>query len=276
MSQQSNNLSAEDHEILNKLNASLFEKEFTAIRSIYIDLALLKDIKVGCVLTKHPEMAPVTIANLDEYNLRLERGFETLSKITNTDDDYYAYLSDKENTELIFRRSPDTVFSNKFTEILSQIQLSNSRCDYDGVINITINTYPFDTNSQIIELYKQAINLYIGDSLFKVDTISVDPINIQGVIWKRYDMLFIDDIAKLSAEGIPFSKELYELRTMYNVRIYTPYVADKTCLAKIEDAGLSLEDKDNLDTLFAHMELVNNIFCQFKFAKYDIPKPKTK
>ena len=259
--------------LFNKANMSIVESAFKKVKSVYIDLALLKDTRMGLMVSLADKSElQYLIQHLPEYNIRLNRKFtEVYPKFKVDENTLNKYYHDPAYSEHIFDYSPDTDFSINFEDLITMYSMENDRSGYTEKISITINTFPLQITDNI-KLFISILNKhYAGKAVFNV--ICTDPKVIAEHSWTSYSVLCIDDIEYTLTDSI-FYKTLFEKQKLTNTVIFAPYCCNDIILDKWKQYKINLTDKKTIRELLKVTEYALSAFCYFSFIPFQIPVPQ--
>ena len=259
--------------IFNKANMSIVESAFKKVKSIYIDLALLKDTRMGLMVSLSDKAdLQYLIQHLREYNIRLNRKFtEVYPKFKVDENTLNKYYHDPAYSAKIFDYSPDTDFSINFEDLITMYSAENDRSGYTEKIDITINTYPLQITDNINTFIRILNKCYAGKATF--NAICTDPKVITESAWTSYSVLCIDDIEYTLTNSI-FYNVLFERQKIINTVVFAPYCCNDTILNKWKQYKINLTDVKTINDLLKVTEYALSTFCYFSFIPFQIPVPQ--
>ena len=105
---------------IDKINKSIMDNVCGPIEQIYMDLSILKDIRLGLMMKlADPVLKQYLLGGLSNYNLRATRTFlEKYPKFPYTEEKLNLMLRDEDLSDEIFCYSPDTEISYELPQIL--------------------------------------------------------------------------------------------------------------------------------------------------------------
>jgi len=262
---------------ISRINDAILETDFHPISDIYIDLANLKDTRMGTLLllSSSKEETQYLIDNLDAYNYRPVRNFTfTYPKYSLSESKLIEMYSDPKLSDDIFVRSPDTDLSLHCEELAKLITQHNSRVKYRPAPVLHLNVYPLIITDNI-KIYADMLEAYLKGSL-TIDLFSVPPGKVDASLYKKCGMLFIDKMLEVTYTTHSLYKVLFEDRNLLNSEIYAPYDSDITVIHKWEQYNINFQDSKALSELYAVTEALLNLYCHFKFNPFCIPAPHPK
>lgn len=260
-------------DLITKVNDAIMYSKFHAIKEVYIDLALLKDTRLGLILATDKEALPYIKANLDRYQMRPNRSFTfAFPKLKYKESEYQKMYKDAKYSRDIFNCSPDTSLSGMIKRIFIMLYDNNTRVRYFDKIHVTVNTYPLQQND-LTKTYCNILN-NISDGRAVVEFITTDPRTIDTDKWRSMDLMFIDNINYTCDVKGTLYKPLIEEASMPLTQIYAPYSCEDSMLHQWQRYNVDFTDKETVKLLFQTTELVMNTLCHFLFASFDVATDK--
>ena len=259
-----------NEKLFNKVNESIVSASFNTVKRVYIDLALLKDTRMGLMLSLSDKNdIQYLLSKIKQYNIRPNRKFtEVYPEFKIDEDTLNKHYHDPSYSETIFDYSPDTDFSVKLKSVILMYSSANNRAGYSDPIEITINAFPLSITENI-KLFNAILNhLFIGLATFNL--VSVDPKIIQTDHWATYSVLYIDDIEYDLTNGTLY-KILFEQQKMTDKVIVAPYCCNEAVLDKWKQYRIDLTDINTTNDIFKLTEYVLSAFCYFSFIPFQIP-----
>lgn len=261
---------------IEKINEAIMETEFHEITDIYIDLALIKDTRMGLLqtLSRGPMDIKYLIDHLDAYNHRPVRDFKYVYKdLPYTETELKNMYKDPERSSAIFNKSPDTDFSQNIDTFSKIIVTRNSRVKSRNAVKLHINTYPL-TITENIRLFASMLEDYL-QGIFEIDLISIPPGKVDPALWKRCDIIFLDKVLDVTYTKHSLYKVLFEDRALLISEIYAPYDCDILVLHKWEQYHIDFSNPTVVSELFKVTESLMGLYCQFQFTPFCIPTPRS-
>lgn len=261
---------------ISRINDAILETDFHPISDIYIDLANLKDTRMGTLLllAQSKDEVKYLTDNLDAYNHRPVRNFTfSYPKYHLPEDKLIQAYKDPNLSDDIFVRSPDTDLSLQSEELAKLITQHNSRVKYRNAPVLHINVYPLVITDNI-KLYAEMLQKYLHGSL-TVSVFSEPPSKVDPSLYKKCGMLFIDKMLEVTYTTHSLYKVLFEDRDLLNAEIYAPYDCDITVIHKWEQYHINFQDSKALSELCSVTEALLNLYCHFTFNPFCIPAPTT-
>ncbi len=260
-------------QILNRVNEAIMGRDYKEVRGIYIDFALLKDIRLGLMLAiSSPEDREYIISHVKEYNDRLDRKFKTcFPKIKYTEDALNAMLKDEKFSDFALDFAPDTELSYLLQEYLGNILERNHKSKYFLKVPITINIYPLH-DTPLVRQCQEAIKAATDSKDFLVSFIREEPVSIKTEYWGMYDVLFIDNIEPLCAEGTPWEVPMKEAQWLTK-NIFAPPVISDASKKKWDEEKLKMTERGALDISLETTAQMLEFCCRFQFVTFNIPIP---
>ena len=236
--------------LFDNANKSIVEASFRTITKVYIDLALLKDTRMGLMISLSDKSDMQYLAEgLPRYNLRPNRKF----------------------TEVYPNFKVDTDFSIGLSSLIEAYVATNNRAGNCDPIDVVINAYPLTITTDIL-IYKKLLNAH-HKGLANFNIVSVDPKLISATAWTSYSSMFIDDLQYALTDSNLY-KVLFEQQKLLNTTIFAPYCCADNILDKWKQYRVDLTDKTTISDLFKVTEYLLSAFCYFSFIPFQIPVPE--
>lgn len=263
---------SKNEKLINKINENIVSATFDTVKSIYIDLALLKDTRMGLMLSlSNSDDVQYLLDNLEIYNIRPNRHFtEVYPEFKVDEDTLNKYYHDPNYSEQIFDNSPDTDFSINLKSMLMMYTAANNRAGYYTPLNVTINIFPLSLTTNIQIFHKMLSVIFKG--LAKFDFISIDPKQISEERWADYSVICIDDLNYALSDSELY-KALFEHQRLMHNTMFSPYCCDDRVLDKWKQYKIDLTDPNAVSDLFKVTEYMLSAFCYFSFIPFQIPLP---
>ena len=272
MSEYSDLLKKYDKQIT-KVNEAIMNTEFHEISTIYSDLVLLKDLRMGLMISlANSEERKYLLSKLAEYNYRPVRDFTyTYPEFKYSETELNQMYHDQERSDTIFNYSPDTDFSLTANELLRSITSQNTRVKYTKTVTWYINTYPLKITENM-QIYATMLEEYVQHAA-EIKLISVNPFTVDSNIWSNCQLLAIDDMLSVTKPEHTLNNVLFESHRLLNSAIYAPYVCDPSVLHKWHQHHINLADPKAEQEIFTVTEMMLNLYCHFTFIPFSIPLP---
>lgn len=266
-----------------KVNDKFMEKDFSFLDKIYIDLTLLKDIRMGLMIGlaksgKDEAMFNYLKDGLRRYNMRPNRTFTiAYPDLKYSEEQLQQMYKHVRYHKLAITYAPDTIMLRNLIDEFNPYFSQNDRAGYTDKVVLTINVYPLDIKQVQYELeaYKAILTTYLGESKIEVRYISQDPSAIPAVFYLDHKILYIDDLTKVLTKGMPLYSS-FEDRKLMNYRITSPIVVEDAALHVWKRQGLNIFDHKQLVEKVSLTECVLAICCIFEFKPFHIPLPEDK
>lgn len=265
-------LITKNEKLINKINENILSSVFSTVKRVYIDLALLKDTRMGLMLSlSDSDDVQYLLSKLPLYNIRPNRSFtETYPDFKLDENTLNKYYHDPSYSEDIFNNSPDTDFSINLKTMIRMYSSANTRGGYSKPIDITINTFPLQITDNI-KIFNRILDvMFKGAAIFNL--ISTDPKQISEESWSNYSVLYIDDINYTLTDSNLY-KALFDHQRMTNSTIFSPYCCDDKILDKWKQYKVDLTKPNITNDLFKVTEYILSAFCYFSFIPFQIPLP---
>lgn len=244
--------------------SKILQKEFRVVRSVYVDLEFLQDLRFGTLLTliDSPEKLQYVYSQIDSYNNRYnECTMSYFPDLNITDDQLMSEMDDPDKFVTIAAVSPMTSMFYNFNTLLSMFARSNKyTVEGDNTINVFINVdnelYPVG----LLELFKQNMENRFG-GVVKVTYMQKPRYTLGVDFYVSHDLLV-----------------LYDFEGFVNVdpKIGTAFAADglfseKYIFAKpqINDKFTNLSDVDKEKGVDKMRDQLN-LYCDFEYAPSEI------
>lgn len=258
---------------INKINKSIMENSCGSVNQVYMDLSILKDIRLGLMMKlADPVLKQYLLEGLNNYNLRATRTFlEKYPKFPYSEDKLNQLLRDENLSDDIFRYSPDTEISYELPQILKILISHNRLSKSDKPIEILINTFPL-TCTKNIKLYVESMNKYLYEGRVKFSTINCDSFYASRSFWNHQQWMFIDDLSKVCRDGTTFTQMLFN-EEFAGKTIVAPPCLTEEAKQQWKKEGWKL---DNLGFLKMKMDLtasVLSMFCKCVIIPITVPTP---
>lgn len=270
----------ENDEEIKRANEAFFHSKESIIDHIYVDLAAIKDTRMGLLLSlcKSPEEMAYLTDHLIRYNNRAKRSFvsEAYPEFSYSEEHlrklYYSLSNDApEFSELIFNKSPDTVaflFLLSFINICDQ---NNGIEEKSTPINLTINCWPLQ-KTNIVKYYEYLLSCYFEDRVH-VTMISQKPNTIPSANLLTNQVFFFDSLKDMSAKDSTVYYDLFKYGNFFSKRIYAPYEVEDDRYDKWVEDGFSIDDEEQFVSRFEVTNWYMNLCSHFSYFAYDIPLP---
>ena len=271
-------MSNKDSELLkliDKVTERAVLDDFIKISKVYIDLPCLKDTRLGTVLALDKTSLPILHNGISKYNSRIEHSFtKEFEGLTVTESQCESAYKNPNYSKSIFNHSPDTEMSGHLLSIYQMISAHNFKCDVHEPITTVINIYPLTMNP-LIQLYGKFLNSYFKNcSIFSF--ISIDPCTIPKQKWSMYDMLFLNDLAKLCNDNTPFKELLLVDQEMLSKHIFGNPTIGEDAKKKGLEQGLDYTKSEVRDSVFTMTEIYLSQYTNFLYMPFKIALPKKK
>lgn len=270
-----NDIVKQNESLINKVNANILSSVFDSVKSIYIDLPLLRDTRMGLMLNlaKTEEDINYLKEGLAKYNIRPNRHFTTVYPEFKYDEDTLnKFYHNPNNSDKIFDRSPDTDFSGGLEVFFNNIHNKNTRAGITQSISVTINTYPLEITPSIV-LYHKVLHDAYGDIVdFKF--INTDIKTISRSTWKKFDILFIDELSQVFDKKTDLYHLVFDEMGFTDKSIYAPYCCDDVVLDKWKQYHIDTTNPTTVNDIFKVSEYLIASYCYFSFIPFQIPLPK--
>ena len=260
-----------NEQLFNKANEGIVQGYFRPVKSVYIDLALLKDTRLGAMVSlSDNESLQYLKDGIARYNNRPNRKFTYAYPDFKYSEEYLQqYYHDPKNSEQIFNYSPDTDLSISIRDLVLSYRSVNIRAGYNDTIKFCINIYPLQKTLSI-KVYQKMLNLMMHD-VATFDIVSLDPKANNAITWTKYNVLFIDDLEYALQEGNALYNALFINQSLTQSSIFTPYCCADSVLEKWKQYNIKF-DENNMDRdLFKVTEYLLTAFCTFTFMRFMIP-----
>lgn len=261
-----------NEKLINKINENIVSASFSIVKNIYIDLALLKDTRMGLMLSlSNSDDVQYLLSKLPIYNIRPNRHFTEVYPEFKVDEaTLNKYYHDPAYSEQIFNNSPDTDFSINLKSMILTYSAANNRAGYSTPLNITVNTFPLNITDSIRIFNKILSVVFKGLAVFNF--ICEDPKQILEEKWASYSVICIDDL-NYSLTNSNLYKALFDNQRLTNSTMFSPYCCDDKVLDKWKQYKVNLADPNAVNDLFKVTECVISAFCYFSFIPFQIPLP---
>ena len=201
---------------IDKANNLIMEQELAPIKKIYVDLNMLADTRLGCLLMLadgDAETVEYLRQGLEHYNRRYSR--ETCKyypKYKYRPDVVRSIYSNPEYAEAIFNFSPATDIGWGFADLLNQHHSINQSLGHLAPIHVVLNCFPLAPVPVIVgdRGYAKRIEANVCDHGARVEVLSVDPRGFAANFWQSCDMIFLDSLSYLAEANTPFRHALFE------------------------------------------------------------------
>lgn len=243
-------------EVITKLNESLIKDELITTDRYYVDLALLRDIRLGCLfsfLLDMPEAEAKVkykqiIEKLPQY-YRYE--FSDITKVFDIGvsyDDYKARLHDPKYANLIYKGAPTTRFvdllithlkinvnHSHVAEKYSERRVGKYKKErvYDH-IHLVINTYPL----QLSKSNRDELAIFYSENLLtSTVVVCIDPLTLSEKTITGVEEFYVLDLRTL-VEGPVVKKRLESYEFMDKKIFAFPYFSAERRQDKFSDQKL--------------------------------------
>lgn len=264
-----------NQDVIDRINKSIMDRQFHPINSVYLDLQTLKDTRMGLMLhLSTPETMQYLKNGLERYNKRPNRKFLfAYPDFPYTENQLQEMYHDKELSDEIFNRSPDTDLLYDLKKIFTQIQQQNHKAGNNRLVTVHINLWPLK-ETELTKLFAQILGYQMHPQFFRIKTLSQDPATLSTNFWLHQDFLFIDNLEQVTMEESGLRRPLLFERQYMNKTVFAaPQVSDEV-LQVWKDEGL---DFNNYEAVWQRFELTSIYFsvcCIFSFMPFVIPLPK--
>lgn len=259
-----------------QIKMNLLNNIFNPVSNVYIDLTMMKDTKLGLMLSQAtPEQRQYIYSCLDKYNSTyickdsFTFCFPKLAHLEQKyQDDYKQYTDDAINY------APDTMLFLQLYDILKTIDIHNAQSQSNIHPMVTINTYPYQP-TKLLLLYLQILNKAFS-SITKFSYITKDPLHM--TTWSSYQTIFINNVAPMvSVNSSPWKALAEDENWKIKTSIYAaPYISDDTynsCFDDIEPEKRIVVASDHAwqDECLNLTEETMQLFSDFHFYPNIVP-----
>lgn len=262
---------------IGKINDGILASEFHPIRQVYIDLACIKDTRMGLLLhLASPDTFVYIKDGLERYNKRPNRSFTfAYPDLPYTEEELQKKYRDPELSSEIFNKSPDTDLFYNFSRLLVQVLFQNGKAGHTKTVPININIWPLRKND-LTDLFANILRRQFDPKEFAIKLISVDPKNIKEHFWTQQDYLIIDDLQRLCQPTSGLYKLLLEDQKCLHKDIFAAHCLGDKELEIWKSEGVDFSDEEKVNQRFEMTALYFSICCRFKFMRFQIPLPQKK
>lgn len=262
---------SENRDLINKLNEDFMKSFFSPVSEMYFDLPVLKDTRLGLMISVADETNMKLIRdNIGKYNLRPNRSFTyAFEGFKYSEDELTKMYYNSDYHTRMFNFAVDTDLSILLKKMFDIARDQNIRAEYRDSIRVNINTYPIDSDNQLVCEYTKIMSDYFKDIVFNV--ICVDPKKLNDKFWLKQNVIVIDDLIKMTSEDCGLFKPWLEDQVMSSVKIFSPYQVLDEVLDSWKKDGRNLLDRDTITKLFQPTELTLQLISNFKFIPNQIP-----
>jgi hypothetical protein len=258
--------------VIDRINDAIMQREYGEVHAIYIDLSLMKDLKLGLMLAISDEsQRKYLIENIDTYNKRVDRKFTTCFKdFPYKEEVLEGMYTSEEFSDFIIDFAPDTDLSVGFYDFLRQISQRNYRAQYNEPVDVIINTYPLH-NTELVKRFKSLflmVNKEVGK--FKFSFIRENPFNLSAEYWSRFDFMLVDDIALMCSEGTPWRGPM-EATSWLGKTIYSPPNISEDTYKAWDDHKIKRDNDELTKLILDTTEQTLRMCCRFQFVSFMIP-----
>lgn len=239
---------------------------FKPIKCIYMDLRLLKDLRLGWLLANcnEQELAYV-VSNIDKYNGDLihRNSFTYAFPELNHKEDYLQ-SSYNDNLEEALNYAPDTNIFIHLNDILTEAYMQNKHTEFSGFITLVVNVYPLPM-SDLVKKYADTLSLAFNNIAgFKF--FSSDPLKLSPELWDTFSAIYVCDIDKLSSSpDTPWLKHTTEGRWINKHIFAAPVISDE--VIKIHEN----DENEWVNDCLRNTEAAMCLCCNFQFIDPFIP-----
>lgn len=246
-----------DENELKRFNEELINSNLITPDKIYVDLALLKDLNIGVILSilydRKPSMRPDEyetlyrrlIAALPEYTKRSYDDIEHLFPFLNiTNAEFRARFTAPEYASFIFHNAPMT----KFRHILTgQLMVNVNHSAVSGkrsAIELTINTYPL----QLSKSDEYLVGFFLAKT-YSVNTCTqyINLKNLDASQVVKYDEIYTYYLPELlSSDSV---RQAYSSMKCVMKRLFVPRIFGSTYRANWDVVKEELATKTRMDIM---------------------------
>lgn len=249
---------------LDELYKQLTEQEFTeqlyTPSEILVDLALIKDIYLGCYLSflmelhNRKELYTQMMQVMPNYHDRFSRD---ITKVLPDLGIKYSALKDRlyrnDQASHIFRMAPTTMFIQTLSNNLS-INSNHSRViEKTTPITLHINTYPLK------DIHKDQLDIM---SAYLSNRLVVDV----KFVYYDYTTIDIKDIEKYDEMWLYYFPELTRSKSVNNafanMKLLHKYIKVASILR--DDVLLPQDNRESIDKEIANLDIYFNSLCRFQ------------
>lgn len=272
-----NTLIDQNKETIEKINADILSSEFHPIRQIYIDLACIKDTRMGLLLhLASQDMFTYIKDGLERYNKRPNRSFTfAYPDLPYTEEELQKKYRDPELSTAIFNKSPDTDLFFSFSKLLTQILFQNGKAGHTGSVPININIWPLHKN-KLTDTFEAILKSQFNPKEFDIRLICAEPKTLEQRFWLQQDYLIIDDLMPLCQPSSTLYNPLLIDQKCLHKDIFAAYCLGDKEMEIWKSEGLDFTDEEKVNLKFEITALYFAICCQFKFMHFQIPLPQKK
>lgn len=257
---------------ISKINDAIIHSASKEIKSVYFDLPLLKDTRMGLLLSTSPELKDKFLQQLRDYNLRIARDFTSVyKKLPYTEDLYKKMWADPQRSESIFVLSPDTDISYRLNSLLAMFRSRNSLASYTEPVKIEVNVYPLQITKSI-RLWGDFLQEFMFRDAFRLRIFSQDPKTIEKKFWMNQSWMFIDNLGELAKDGIPWAEAVFS-GELGDATVVTPPSLTEEARQAWKKEGLDFNDKEAIEAKIQNTSLLMQHFVQCFILPIIIPAP---
>ncbi len=271
-SQEIKQFIADHSDLIDRVNQAVMEEDFHAVKNVYMDLNVLKDTRMGLLLSlSDATQVEYLRKGLASYNIRPDRSFtSTYPDFPISEEELKKMYADPKYSDQIIDHSPDTQIGMHLPAIIKPIIASNNRVKYYNHVGITINIYPL-SETPLVKCFEHLFQTHFNKEMFKVKFISTRPKSLPASFWKMQQLIWADDMLHLCQPDSGLYAPLLQQQAMMPTWVYAAPVADSAKLAEWKEQGADFTDRRELETRFRMTELYFSVCCHFKFVWMEIP-----
>lgn len=258
---------------IEQANKTFFEQEECFVSGLYIDLACLKDLRMGLMLSlcKSQKDQQYLASNLVKYNNRPRRTFvkDAYPDFPYSEEELqkrYQTIGDKE-----FNLSPDTTVIFLLPALLNSYAQRKSMHDQPDAFRLTVNCFPLPV-TPLLKQYFQLLERHLLHNL-TIYPICQDPATLAPAFWHSNQVYFFDSLQHMLKPSTTMFEPFFKKHLFYNYHVYAPYEVEDEIYDVWLQEGMDFTNEKMFVTRFEPTQVYLQLCCKFSYLVYDIPLP---
>lgn len=249
------------------LQNQYFNLEHKEIRSIYVDMELLQDLRLGALFTmlKVKSEMRYIYTKLNDYNNRLDNELcSYFPALKFTEQNILDRLADDKHSLRICGMSPFTAAYDYFLFMLMEAIKHNNNLGKVLSINICVNVSDIHYSKVFYDMFVKNISVIMPTLNFSMHNYTRYQYPVDE--FRNFDMLFLYDIRDLLQNNDTMAMLFMQQGVFFDKEIYSPPYIDKTLHT----------DPNEYTKILTSTASGLDMFCNFKYLNRNINFKETK
>jgi hypothetical protein len=247
---------------------SWFESLSFEMNNIYLDLAMLRDIRLSTLLyitQDLPNHITYIKQNLAKYDQRIqdENIFEYFPEYEYLKGKYTRCINDTSLHPYLWTISPITFLLPMLAYITDLGRKSAVMHQRVYTANFFINTYPYQVDLRLLKLLKKQFAYIYPNYTFNVLFKPYE--KLDKTLCDSIDMFFIENIFKCLRLNMSLLRPLFDTNEYQNKRISSPKRSDISVPLLYNFKNQPIKQERSVDSLFTELEGYLQLSCYFEY-----------